>query len=263
MKRYLIEYSAASDIGMRKMNQDNYFVDGEPAFRDASPHHEKKGLLDTGKLQLICVCDGIGGGSRGELASLTALKTMEQFVQDPELDTMPLPQVLEAAAEAAQAAVSSLFETQIRPGGCTLTMLGIRADEWAFLNIGDSPGFFLAQDTEQMKELSVRHNMEWEKRRRGEMPDAKDSCCLLRYLGKFGFTAAELADLTRGMLRPDDRLLLCSDGVTNAAAPAQLQEELACGADAARLVSQSARIPGADNCTAVCLLVKQAEDMSD
>lgn len=257
MRDFALNYSCASDIGMRMSNQDNYMIEGAPAFRDASDYHRKSGVLDTADIQVLCVCDGIGGGTRGDYASLTALDAIARKIKDPAQRELPLAQVLENAAEAAQEAVTAAFMRELRPGGCTLVMLGIRGDEWAFLNIGDSPAFLWREQTGELEELSVRHNLEWEKRRRGETPRSNDGCYLLRYIGKSGYTAAELAATAAGTIRAGDRMLLCSDGVTNAFTMEDLTAAVAAGADAEQLVEKAAAVPGADNSTAICLQVQE------
>lgn len=259
MKNFEMSYSCASDIGMRMSNQDNYMIEGAPAFRNAAEYHSGCGLLDTGSTQVLCVCDGVGGGSRGDHASLTALDAIARTIREPAVQALPLAQVLEQAAEAAQKAVIAAFLRELRPGGCTLVMLGVRGDEWAFLNIGDSPAFLLRAESGELEELSVRHNLEWEKRRRGETPDANDGCYLLHYIGRAGYTAAEQAATAAGTLRAGDALLLCSDGVTNAFTMEELTAAIAAGTDAAGLVEKAAAVYGADNSTAICLHLREKE----
>lgn len=260
MNRFMIEYTGASNIGMRRSNQDNYMVEGAPAFDNAAEHDQKCGVLDTGLLRLLCVCDGVGGGTRGDLAALTALRAIGRVTEGNDLTDRSLDEVLELVAEAAQEAVVSKFWQEPIPGGCTLVMLAIRGDEWAFLNIGDSPGFLWKQKEGVLEELSVRHNLEWEKRRRGEIPDPHDGCYLQRYLGKRDSTAMEQAHTVCGTLCGGDKFLLCSDGVTNAMSAEELGETLAGTPYAADLVWCSAQNFGADNCTAVCIYVKETEN---
>lgn len=260
MNGFMIEYTGASDIGMRRSNQDNYMVEGTPAFDDAAEYDQKCGVLDTGLLRLLCVCDGVGGGTQGDLAALTALRAIGRVTAGNGLADRSLDEVLELTAEAAQEAVVSKFWQEPLPGGCTLVMLAVRGDEWAFLNIGDSPGFLWKQKEGVLEELSVRHNLEWEKRRRGEIPGPRDGCYLQRYLGRRDNTAMEQAHTVRGTLRRGDKFLLCSDGITNAMSAEELEEALAGTPYAADLVRHSAQIFGADNCTAVCIHVKKMEN---
>lgn len=250
-----IEYSAATDVGARWSNQDNFMVDQEPAYDGTQAALALSGTLDASRTRLLCVCDGVGGAYMGDVAARLTIEAVAEAAQLPENRTLPLPQLLEAAAEAAQQRVTAFYDAEGLPGGCTLALLGLQGDAWAFLNIGDSPAFLL-RETEGLRELSTRHNLAWEKLRRGELPGRNDSCRLLHYMGKPFFRAREMAAVTQGTLRDGDCFLLCSDGITNSIGPEELCRELQRGTDAAELVRRAARAPGADNCTAICLTVR-------
>lgn len=246
-----LDYSAASHIGGRRRNEDNYLIREGVAPVWAYEMCRNQGQWDTSQTRVAAVCDGIGGGAQGDTASLIALKTIEGMAQEyPDLAPEELIRML---AEAAQEEVCSHYRRLGRSGGCTLSLLVLREDRWAYLNIGDSPAFLWRQEDRELTELSERHNLKWEKLRRGIGPEQGDECRLLRYLGRQGHEAREMAHVVGGELKPGDGLLLCTDGITNAFS----QENLSCWLEqkvsAADLASGAASDPGADNCTAVCL----------
>lgn len=249
-------YSAGSHIGSRRNNQDNLRAGSAiPCIRSCRSF-SREGVIQIRDLELFCVCDGVGGGYRGELAAKYALKAIHRFMRSEEPCGLSLRDALIRAAEWAQTEVCEFYRTVQAEGGCTLVMAAVRGDAYAFLNIGDSPGFLLPADG-GIIELSRRHNMAWEKLRTDQIPAPSDRNHLLRYLGMAGTSAEAMAHITEGRLQEGDCLLLCSDGVTNAYLPPSLAEAIRRGTAAAEITAAAARAEKADNCTAVCLTIRQ------
>ena len=254
MRNFTLRYTAASHPGQQQCNQDNLCIGREIPRIDGGDFFETAGALAESAPQMLCVCDGIGGGASGDLAAVLALEGVQAaacasgFQND--MEDLAL-----RAAEEAQARVCSHFRHIGRSGGCTMTLAAVDGDSFSFLNIGDSPGFLFRGDDQSLTELSRRHNLEWHKRRMGVEPQAHDSHFLMRYIGKTGCSPSLMAHVCTGALRPGDRILLCSDGITNAIPAEQLQKLLAEGRSAADLVNRAAAYPGADNCTAIIFSV--------
>lgn len=247
-----IQYTAASDKGQRRINQDNLCVGDLLA--DVEAFFEKNGQWTGIGPLILCVCDGIGGGSMGDTAALLALKGVQTVARTATADEN-LEELVLSAADEAHKRVCHFFRQSGQPGGCTMALVAIRRNEFAFLNIGDSPAFLLHSSSRTLVELSCRHNLEWHKRRRGIAPLAADDRYLMRYIGKDGTSVSIMAHTLSGVMSSGDRMLLCSDGIVSAFAPQQLYRALEDGSCAASLVKQSAAIPGADNCTAIIFTV--------
>lgn len=56
-----IDYSAATDVGARWSNQDNFMVDQEPAYDGTQAALALSGTLDASRTRLLCVSDGVAG----------------------------------------------------------------------------------------------------------------------------------------------------------------------------------------------------------
>ena len=254
MKNMKLQYTAASHPGQRQSNQDNLCIGKEVLWIDGEDFFETASKWAGSGPQMLCVCDGIGGGAMGDLAAVLALEGVQAAASAPDSQD-DLEDLVLQAAEEAQFRVSSYFRHIGRNGGCTMTLAAVNGDSFSFLNIGDSPGFLFRGDDQSLRELSQRHNLEWHKRRMGVEPQAHDSHFLMRYIGKTGCWTALMAHVCTGTLRPGDRILLCSDGITNAIPEEQLRQYLAEDRSAADLVKLAADFPGADNCTAIIFSV--------
>lgn len=252
----VVEYSAGSAIGSRRANQDNLRAGHKVPFIRAGRSAAVRGMLKLKDMDLFCVCDGVGGGYRGDLAAKYALKAIKRCLKVIDTPSLSLRDILLEAAETAQREVCAFYEMARSLGGCTLAMVALRGDRYAFLNIGDSPGFRIPRDG-QISELSQRHNMAWEKLRM-DLPVAQtDSNRLLRYLGMEDMTAEEIAYITEGTLAEGDMLLLCTDGVTNTFSLPSLEKAVCDGLTAGQIAEAAAQNEGADNCTAVCLTIRE------
>lgn len=244
--------SAATCIGSRSGNQDTFRAGTMVVCSPSRKQFFRQSILSWSGVELFCICDGVGGAYKGDAAAKGALLAIDQYLRQTEQNQRSLSQVLLEAAEAAQQWVQRFYRMNGLPGGCTLTMVGIRADEYAFLNIGDSPAFLLPPD-HGILEMSCRHNLAWENLRNDLPVHAGDDSRLLAYLGMPGVTAERIAHTQIGILEPGCRILLCSDGITNVLAPESLEQALRSGMTALEIARNAAVPSDADNCTLVCL----------
>ena len=251
-----LQVTAATHRGKRESNQDNLRVGTAFPTADADPFFRRSAVFSAEELQVFCVCDGIGGGSRGDAASLAALTGVEDALSETALTALPLPRLAQAIAQQANEQVCELYRRLGSAGGCTLTLLVVRDHRFALLNIGDSPAFLWKKDTRKLTELTCRHNLQWHKRRLGLPATPEDACCLMRYLGRADMGAARMSHLVSGELSDGDQILLCSDGVTDAWTEEQLSNALETRIHAAALVDAAAEIPYADNSTAIVVTAR-------
>ena len=247
-----IYYSAASEKGSREKNQDNLGITGAFPWAQVEEPFSCSGQIDLGTVRIFSVCDGIGGAAMGELASRNALLGVQKYLQGMQDETVDLRQLLLGAAEFAQMQVQAMYKRLRCEGGCTLTMLAIREDSYAFLNVGDSPAFLLSGENGELKELSQCHNLAAMKARRGLAVGRGDEHRLVYYLGRAS-GVAEMAYVSGGELRQGDQFLLCSDGVTNALSPDALRDLMRREIPAGEMVRMAAQTRGSDNCTAIHL----------
>lgn len=259
VKKWFLSYAAASEKGSRENNQDNLRVGAAYELFNTEKPVWVEGSVQAGPLELFCVCDGIGGGAVGEMAAATALGQLSRALAASLEKGESTAEAALTAAEFAQSGVLELYGMLRRSGGCTLSLVALRGNEFAAANIGDSPIFLLKDGEEEPLELSCRHTLAWRKRELGIPTEAADECCLLRYVGKPGRSAAQMAHITGGTLGPRDSLLLCTDGLTDALPVKRLWEAAKKPGALRSLVKRAARQRGSDNCTAICLRAAQIE----
>lgn len=251
----VLQCSGATKQGSRANNQDNFRLGSLVGMTEPVGPFCASGAMLLDQTQVFCVCDGIGGGARGELASWMALRSIQQCFEQLCVEEYDLQELVQEAAEAAHSGVLEMYRRMGDAGGCTLTMIALRGTRYEFLNIGDSPAFYYDRVRRQVRELSCRHNRAWESIAKGEKPEARSHQRLIHYLGREGFMASEMAHSCGGELRCGDGFLLCSDGVAEAFTPAGLKRAMKRQRNADVLTDKAARLENADNCTAICLTV--------
>lgn len=197
---------AATHVGQRRQhNEDRYCVNDE--------------------LGLYAVADGMGGHAKGEVAAQLSVDTVESHLRDrvDELrrareaaDGNALVELVRGATHAACAAVfHAARERPTQSGmGCTLSVLVV-ADSTAVLgHIGDSRVYLLRDG--HVEQLSQDHTYAAEMLRGGRV-DPSDPI-LQRYKHVLSRAVGQQevvqVDLLQFAVLPGDRLLLCSDGLS-------------------------------------------------
>ncbi len=214
---------------------------------------------------LAVLADGMGGSQRGEWASAQAVQAVLAAYHAKTADEA-IPAALQRALHAANAAVhaEALRLDAVDRMGSTLALAVVQGLQLHWLNIGDSR-VYLAEGGHLMR-LSTDHRYAEHLRRRvhrGELSAGEALAHPLRdaltsYLGRppplrHAASAAAL------QLRPGARVLLCSDGLTQALDDARIAALLHGSAqDCCDRLLQAALARGLrdqDNITAVVLQV--------
>jgi protein phosphatase len=237
---------AATDVGrVRQINEDRYLCEED----------------------LFAVADGVGGHQAGEVAAQTAVETLLKLFVDKTTDG------LVNAVHDANEAVWRLAQTtsEKRGMGTTITALGLvrkdGEDLLALANVGDSRVYRL-QDGELLQ-LTDDHSLVEEMVREGKLTREEagvhpQRSIITRALGMEPDIEVDSWELIpyRG-----DRLLLCSDGLTNELSDDRIAATLRQVADpqeAARdLVRQARAEGGGDNITVVIVDVVDDEGRSE
>ena len=237
-------YAAATDTGLvRESNQDAIFVD------DA----------------LAIVADGMGGHAAGEVASaLTVDVVRDGYLNDPTVEG------LHAAIEAANRAV--LRGARENPDhfgmGTTVIALGLTRDGAGVISptlfhVGDSRAYQLRDGA--LRQLSEDHSVAEEWVRMGRLTPEEALTHPRRHQLTRGVGVEETIDIDVVSINavPGDRVLLCSDGLSNelsnealarfASAPVALDDAVAKLIDAARQAG------GRDNISVVLLEFDEVE----
>ena len=193
----VLRAGAASDVGhVREINEDRFLVTD----------------------QLFAVADGVGGHQAGEVAAETAMQSLHAAfagLAEPSVDGL-----IDAIEGANHAVWRLAHDTPDKRGmGTTLTALALVEEDGeerlAVANVGDSRVYLLQQG--ELLQLTEDHSLVEEMVRDGQLTPAEardhpQKSVITRALG-----LADEVDVDTWELLPyaGDRLLLCSDGLTN------------------------------------------------
>ncbi len=217
---------------------------------------------------LFAVADGMGGHVGGEVAARVAIQTLESAYEHN-----PTIAGLREAVVAANSAIweQSLRVDELRGMGTTLTAAGLTVgpdgrDVMCLVNVGDSRAYLMSGGS--LHQVTADHSLAEERVRHGEMTEAEAEVhphrhILTRALGVGPYVEVDLWELH---VHSGDRLLLCSDGLTNEVSVEQISQVLHSVKDprkAARaLVDRANAHGGNDNVTVVVVDVLVGEEGS-
>jgi PPM family protein phosphatase len=266
-----IRYAAASDIGRsRPVNQDSAYASG----------------------RLLAVADGMGSaGDRASAAAIEALKSLEALEPDPapqpivaarlvvtpppEADGGPRPEaagpgdLLSALAQAVQQAEAAVQDiTAAGPGGSgsgsgtTLTAMLWSGSQLALVHVGDTRAYLMRGG--ELFQITHDHTVVQSLIDQGRITPEEglshpERSLLLHALDG---TQAAVPDLSLHQVRPGDRYLLCSDGLTTVV-PASSIHRVLRGADepaaaVQELISLANAAGGPDNIACVVAEIVEA-----
>jgi protein phosphatase len=178
-----------TDTGhVREGNEDRYLV------------REERGVT------LLAVADGVGGSSGGEIAADAALVELglRFFAAPPDRATSEA--LAEALRDANAAVLRAARDTGHRDAATTIVAAAVRGESAVIANLGDSRAYLIRDGVS--RQLTEDHS--------GEMQHA-----ITRFAGD---VRGIQPDIFVESLRPDDRLLLCSDGLTRHVTPEEIAE---------------------------------------
>ncbi len=215
---------------------------------------------------LYAVADGMGGHVGGEVAARVAVETLERaFEHSPTIDG------LRGAFTEANNAVwqESQLNADLRGMGTTLTAMALVGgtsgkDVLALANVGDSRAYVFSDG--ELSQVTADHSLAEERMRHGEMTEEEAAVHPQRHIltRALGVSSDVEADMWELELRSGDRVLLCSDGLTNEVSTEEMAEILREVDDpdeaARRLVDAANEHGGADNITVVIVDVQVGDD---
>jgi protein phosphatase len=241
-----LDAGAASDVGLvRNINEDRYLLSD----------------------RVYAVCDGLGGHQAGEVAAATAVETLETMFTEPTIDN------LINAVRWANRSVWQLAQEQSdkRGMGTTITAVGIieedEEQQLAVVNVGDSRAYLLRDG--ELTQLTEDHSLVAEMERDGHLTHEEalvhpQRAVITRALGLDSDVQVDSLELVPYR---SDRLLLCSDGLTNEVAEDEIgsvMRRLADPNEAAKELVKQARVNGgSDNITAVVIDVVHDEGLAE
>ncbi len=199
------------------------------------PHNEDAMLAD-GAHGVFVVADGVGGRAAGEIASALTIETMEEaapalaqvvarYGETPEWEGRN--EVLEQLEKVCQEATRRVFDQADRLGrkGMTTTLvLLVVGGGTAFLaHVGDSRAYLIREGL--IQQLTEDHSMVNELVRSGQMSleEAKRSQYRNVITRAIGLYPTVQADVMAIDILPGDRIVLCSDGLSDPVAPSEIE----------------------------------------
>ena len=214
---------------------------------------------------LFAVADGMGGHVGGEVAARVAVETLVQA-----FDRAPTVEGLREAFSVANAAVwrESQSNAGLRGMGTTLTAMALAAgdggrDVVTLANVGDSRAYIYSGGT--LTQVTDDHSLAEERMRHGEMTEEEAAVhpqrhILTRALGVGPDVDVDMWELG---LHSGDRVVLCSDGLSNEVSLDEMAAVLGQNADpgeaARQLVGVANEHGGSDNITVVVVDVQVGE----
>ena len=231
--RVRLDVGVATARGQRDRNEDSFYAsDG-----------------------VYLVADGMGGHEAGDVASRTAIEVLRSLTTGT-----PGPEDARRAVRQAHSAVRDLPATTGRRPGTTATgvALTVHGDTpcWLVVNVGDSRTYRMAGGV--LEQVTLDHSEVAELVASGIVPADEASRhprrnVVTRVLGG-GATQVE-PDVWLLPVSPGDRMVICSDGLTDELSDARIEAELRAqdGAQAAadRLVAAALAAGGHDNITVI------------
>lgn len=244
----MLRYHARTDVGLkRKQNED--------------------ALLAQSDHGLFVVADGVGGRKAGELASAITVDTFQAYAVQlreaveryaTDRATIHLEAVLELLEQAANTASSRVYETAEATGrqGMTSTLCAaVLGGGVAFVvHVGDSRIYLLRDG--QLRQLTEDHSLVNEMVRAGTLSpeDAASSRYRNVITRAVGLYPNVHADTMAVELLDGDRLLLCSDGLSDLVRGPRMAELLRLDEpmrSVEELVDAALEAGGKDNITAI------------
>lgn len=232
---------------VRKNNEDNFSI-----------------LKLEPDLYLLLVADGVGGQNYGEEASRIAVETFADLAQQGKLATLRKPvmrePLLRMAVQRAHTLIGrqALSDDKYRGCSCTLTAVVVDPLSACLLQVGDSrlyhsSGGHLTQISEdQTRARDLFHGGRIAEQDIAEHPDRN---VLMQALGVESSKQPLAPVFTALNWVPGERLLLCSDGLSDMLSQQQLAEQLGRTGEAAAgvqsLIDSALAAGGRDNITLV------------
>ena len=238
-------WGAETHAGKERMeNQDSFFVDPEP--------------------ELFLVSDGMGGHQGGALASGIIAEDLPVMIENA-IDKLKvgtsrtIRSLLEKliAEQSKQLQLEGTSETGFKDMGATLVIVLLRKSRCFVANIGDSRAYRLRKG--RMVQLTRDHSVVSELIEKGhiepeEAVDHDASGQITRYIGMEEKARSHVRSFT---LKKADRLLLCTDGLTDMVADndiasvlkAETDPQVACES----LVAAANKAGGHDNITTLVI----------
>ena len=250
---YTIHSASQSHPGLKRPRNEDFLAIHEP--------DDPSELQASGRLYIVT--DGVGGAAQGDLASqYAAEKVLREYYRSSQLH--PGSRLRQAMRQVGNEIYHYAAEN-LGPVHMATTMVAgaIWEDSLTIANVGDSRAYLIRNGAAQ--QLTRDHNLASELVRDGVITEeeAQNSPVKSRITRSLGGELDVFVDVFPDIpLRPGDRLLLCSDGLTRYARPDDLVQLAVVGTPeeaVQRMVDYANEAGGIDNTTLI--LIEIGEDL--
>ncbi len=250
---YIIHSASQSHPGLKRPRNEDFLAIHEP--------DDPSELQASGRLYIVT--DGVGGAAQGDLASqYAAEKVLREYYRSSQLH--PGSRLRQAMRQVGNEIYHYAAEN-LGPVHMATTMVAgaIWEDSLTIANVGDSRAYLIRNGAAQ--QLTRDHNLASELVRDGVITEeeAQNSPVKSRITRSLGGELDVFVDVFPDIpLRPGDRLLLCSDGLTRYARPDDLVQLAVEGTPeeaVQRMVDFANEAGGIDNTTLI--LIEIGEDL--
>ena len=192
-----------TDVGkVRTTNQDAFFV-GE--------------LLPSGALAIVC--DGMGGANAGNVASETAIKIISEYIlrsYRTNMDSFEVEKMIKNAMISANMEIydMALKCSELSGMGTTAVVVLVIGDEAVIAHVGDSRAYLV---NDKIQQLTRDHSVVQSLLESGKITpeDAKVHPRKNVITRALGAEENIIIDSTVLCLKPEDTLLICTDGLSS------------------------------------------------
>ncbi|MGM9903657.1 Stp1/IreP family PP2C-type Ser/Thr phosphatase [Enterococcus hirae] len=244
-----IEYQ--SDVGRRRNTNQDYV----------------RVFKNQAGITLAVLADGMGGHRAGDIASQMAVLNLGKDWEEQALvDDEKIAQWFIQAIQEENNAIHQLGQEQLEYNGMgtTIVAAALSAESFTIANVGDSRAYLIRND--QLIQLTEDHSLVNELVKSGEISEEMAvnhprKNILTRSVGMPGALEVDVATY---LWQGEDRLLLCSDGLTNMLSEEVIgtiiNQEGNLADKVSQLVDRANEAGGADNITV--LLIEYKEDVA-
>lgn len=243
-----MEYAKSTDIGpSRELNEDALLVwQGPGAF-------------------FAAVADGMGGHNAGDVASRMAIETLQEKLGP--LETIEFGDLRLACTLANERIFARAgAETLCKGMGTTLVVAAVRPEGMVYIaNVGDSRAYYYDSRAGSLLQITRDHSLVQELISSGTLtPEQAKSYPYRNVITRAVGTAPKVGvDLFDVQWRAGDMILLCSDGLSEPVAPAEILKTLETGREIQdmcdELVQKALTAGGTDNVSAILLRCNEPE----
>jgi serine/threonine protein phosphatase PrpC len=268
------QIAAATHVGkVRTRNEDHHAVIRSRRTREVLfTNLPKEGhVLPDDEVYGMVVADGIGGAASGDVASRLALRTMLELtgratssvVRITDLDTQQIHERVEAYISEIQKTLRSYSARNrgLAGMGTTWTSAHVFGTDAIIVHIGDSRAYVYSGSDLQMITRDQTLGQEMAEVGMPEAAVKRFRHILTNSLG--GDAEVVEAAVYQAEIQPDDRLLLCSDGLSDMVTDPQIADVLESEPTAQtacdQLVERALDAGGKDNITVVVCDVVASE----